>query len=189
MVVACGIHVRCVEATRVCRCGVGDRWKERQQPLLPWRTSNCEARLDLDFTSVQRHLSLDTSTPVSRLQAHHRTCHHSEQYHRRHLCAPETTPTICTPTRHTIRINILWRLQTNTHLQPIWERESQEVFWPRASSATTAVSSSGQIFTTRRDCWVPHTSPRHSEYVHPSVKPVDKERWKGKSMGDQMECH
>ena len=56
---------------------------------------------------------------------------------------------------------------TNEHLQSSWERESQEDCSPPASCATLAVSSNGPICTTRRDCSVPPTSHRHSEYVHP----------------------
>ncbi len=47
-----------------------------------------------------------------------------------------------------------------------WVKASREAFWQLASCARIAVTSNGPICTTRRDCWVRHTSHHHLEYVY-----------------------
>jgi hypothetical protein len=56
-------------------------------------------------------------------------------------------------------------------VQQTWERDNREVFWPRASSATPVVRTSGPISTTRRDSWEQPSSLLPSVYVPTTWNP------------------
>ena len=124
------------------------------------------------LTTTHRHIAIPVSLPTAPSPAHYGSL--------RLLERPRKSPTPPAPNRDFTRLRATTPPQheyfkdsnTNASVQQTWERDNREVFWPRASSATPVVRTSGPISTTRRDCWAQLSSLLPSVYVLTTWNPT-----------------
>ena len=140
---------------------------EFEVPLRTLTSCFCGDSDESTLTTTHRHIAIPVSLPISPSPAHYgslrllerpRNTAHPRLRHQTEISHDSAPP-------HHRSNEIFKDSNTNASVQQTWERDNREVFWPRASSATPVVRTSGPISTTRRDCWAQPSSLPPSVYV------------------------
>ena len=145
---------------------------EFEVPLRTLTSCSCGDSDESTLTTTHRHIAIPVSLPTSPSPAHYGPL--------RLLERTRIPPTLPPPNRDFARLRATAPTHhkssedsnTNDYVQQTWERDNREVFWPRASSATPVVRTSGPISTTRRDCWAQPSSLLPSVYVPTTWNPT-----------------